>query len=94
MEESSFKLYERLLRLGSDWKIVNINVDDNQDEIHVTVEYRHKEWIDKTTGKVFLSMTIDKNEYGGIWTAWNIPHSFIVVCHTLKPRKGSYTPSI
>lgn len=43
MEESSFKLYERLLRLGSDWKVVNINVDDNQDEIHVTVEYRHKE---------------------------------------------------
>lgn len=53
MEESSFKLYERLLRLGSDWKVVNINVDDNQDEIHVTVEYRHKEWIDKTTGEVF-----------------------------------------
>ena len=28
MEESSFKLYERLLRLGSDWQVVNINVDE------------------------------------------------------------------
>jgi hypothetical protein len=77
MEESSFKLYERLLRLGSDWKVVNINVDDNQDEINVTVEYRHKEWIDKTTGKVFSIYDHRQErvcEYGGIWTAWNIPH--------------------
>ena len=28
MEESSYKLYERLLRLGSDWQVVNISVDD------------------------------------------------------------------
>lgn len=53
MEESSYKLYERLLRLGSDWQVVNISVDDPHDVIHVTISYRHKEWIDKSTGEVF-----------------------------------------
>jgi hypothetical protein len=37
MEESSYKLYERLLRLGSDWQEVNIDVDDPHDVIHVTL---------------------------------------------------------
>ena len=43
MEDSSYKLYERLLRLGSDWQVVNISVDDPHDMIHVTISYRHKE---------------------------------------------------
>jgi hypothetical protein len=53
MEESSYKLYERLLRLGSDWQVVNIDVDDPHDVIHVTISYRHKGWIDKSTGEIF-----------------------------------------
>ena len=43
MEDSSYKLYERLFRLGSDWQVVNISVDDPHDMIHVTISYRHKE---------------------------------------------------
>ena len=53
MEESSYKLYERLLRLGSDWQVVNIEIDDPHDVIHVTVSYRHKDWRDKSTGEIF-----------------------------------------
>jgi len=53
MEESSYKLYERLLRLDSDWQVVNIEVDDPHDVIHVTISYLHKEWRDKSTGEIF-----------------------------------------
>ena len=53
MEESSYKLYERLLRLGSDWQVIDIEVDDPHDVIHVTISYRHKEWIDKSTGEIY-----------------------------------------
>ena len=52
MDESSKKLYERLLRLGSDWQVTDVYFDEVQDSVHVTVSYCHKTWVDKSTGKI------------------------------------------
>ena len=45
--ETSYKLYERLLRLGSDWVVTHIDIDDVHDAIHITISYRGNEWLDK-----------------------------------------------
>jgi transposase len=53
MEESSFKLYERLLRLGPEWEVIDIQVNDKCDEIHITVKYKLNYWADRTTGEMY-----------------------------------------
>ena len=50
--ETSYKLYERLLRLGSDWVVTHIDIDDVHDAIHITISYRGNEWLDKQTGEL------------------------------------------
>src|SRR5665647_586616 len=53
MVENSYKLYDRLLRLGGDWSVFNNTVDDIKDELHVYVDYNKKEWIDYSSGEIF-----------------------------------------
>jgi transposase len=53
MEDILFKHYERLLRLGSDWSVIKIVVDDTHDNLHIYICYNKDYWVDSTTGEVF-----------------------------------------
>ena len=50
---STFSLYERLLRLGEDWLVSGVELDELNDILHITICYKHTYWADKETGEVF-----------------------------------------
>jgi len=49
----TFKLYERLLRLGEEWAVSSVEVDDPNDVLHITIRYKLDYWTDTDTGEVF-----------------------------------------
>jgi transposase len=53
IDNSTFRLYERLLRLGEDWEVSCVLLDERADILHITIRYKHDSWVDKSTGEVF-----------------------------------------
>ena len=92
--ETSYKLYERLLRLGSDWVVTHIDIDDVHDAIHITISYRGNEWLDKQTGEL---LPIFDYRQERIWRHLDsmehatFIHSFIVVflAYALQMEKST-----
>ena len=86
MEETSFKLYERLLRLGSDWRVTHIDVDDIHDAIHITIAYKGKEWLDKHTGEL---LPIFDYRQERIWRHLDsMEHATFIHCRLPRVRMG------
>ena len=52
-KDSNFSIYERLLRLGDDWAVSDVMLDDVNDILHITIHYKHDYWVDKETGEMF-----------------------------------------
>ena len=50
---STYSLYSRLLRLGGEWEVVDVVLNELQEELHITIHYKLDTWTDKTTGEVF-----------------------------------------
>jgi transposase len=50
---STFTIYERLLRLGEDWSVSGVYLDEFNDILHITIFYKHHNWTDTETGEVF-----------------------------------------
>jgi len=53
MEISSYELYGRLLRLGPEWRVSNVELDESNEVLHITIDYCYDYWADKATGEVF-----------------------------------------
>ena len=49
----TFNLYERLLRLGEEWEVNSVELDERSEVLHVTIRYKHDYWVDKSSGEVF-----------------------------------------
>ena len=49
---STFSLYARLLRLGDDWEVSGVSLDEHNDILHITIRYKHTYWLDKETGEI------------------------------------------
>jgi transposase len=52
MSNILFAHYERLLRLGSDWSVTDVRVDDVHDTLHIYVIYNKNYWSDPTSGEM------------------------------------------
>ena len=52
-DTSTLKLYERPLRLGEDWDVSSVDLDDIRDILHVTICYKYDYWADRSRGEVF-----------------------------------------
>jgi len=50
---STFKLYERLLRLGEEWSVSSVELDERAEILHITIRYLYDYWVDKSSGEVF-----------------------------------------
>jgi transposase len=46
------QLYDQLLGFWPEWKVVQVSITPDKEEIHIHLEYSSKEWIDKDTGEV------------------------------------------
>ena len=55
MQENNhtFKLYERLLRIGPEWAVSSVNLDERLEMLHITICYQYDYWVDKSSGEVF-----------------------------------------
>jgi transposase len=53
LTNSPFSIYERLLRLGDDWSVSGVELDELNDILHITIRYKHSSWTDEDTGEVF-----------------------------------------
>jgi transposase len=53
LNQTTFSIYERLLRLGDDWAVCDVMLDDINNILHITICYKHDYWVDKETGEVF-----------------------------------------
>ena len=53
MRNNTFELYERLLRLGEDWSVSSVELDERNDILHVWIRYKYDYWVDKSTGETF-----------------------------------------
>jgi transposase len=51
--QPTFSVYERLLRLGDDWSVSKVDIDECNDTLHITIRYKHDYWCDKETGEIF-----------------------------------------
>ena len=47
------KLYERLLRLGEEWSVSSVELDERAEILHITIRYLYDYWVDKSSGEVF-----------------------------------------
>lgn len=52
-DSATFRLYERLLRLGDDWEVSSVLLDEHHDILHLTIRYKYDYWADKDTSEVF-----------------------------------------
>src|SRR5215471_305005 len=50
---SDNKIYERLLRLGEEWEVSSVLLDESNDIVHITIAYKYDTWTDRTNGEVF-----------------------------------------
>jgi len=50
---SPLSLYDRLLRLGEDWQVSEVSLDESNDILHILIRYKHDYWVDTETGEVF-----------------------------------------
>jgi len=51
--DSSFSIYERLLRLGKDWSVSSVELDERNDILHITICYKHDYRADSETGECY-----------------------------------------
>ena len=49
----TFKLYERMLRLGKEWSVSSVELDEHSDILHITIRYQYNYWVDTSSGEVF-----------------------------------------
>lgn len=47
------QLFEALLNYGEDWQVTKVEYFESDQSIHITVEYRSKEWVCVETGELF-----------------------------------------
>ena len=51
-KDFDFSIYERLLRLGEDWAVSEVMLDESNDTLNITIFYKHDYWVDKETGEM------------------------------------------
>jgi len=49
----TFKLYEQMLRLGEEWSVSSVKLDERAEILHITIRYQYDYWVDKSSGEVF-----------------------------------------
>jgi transposase len=52
-DNQTVKLYNRMLRLGDEWAVSSIVLDEQSNVLHITISYQYDTWTDKDTGEVF-----------------------------------------
>lgn len=90
MEEILFKHYERLLRLGSDWSVSKIVVDDVHDNLHIYIVYNKDFWVDSSTGEIFKIFDLRMDR---VWRHLDsMEHSTLIHCRLprVKTSEGRY----
>jgi transposase len=50
---NTYSLYSRLLRLGEEWEVVDVLLDEILSELHITIHYKYDYCVDKHTGEVY-----------------------------------------